>query len=415
MQHCDMKKLVLLYCMLFTLSGLNAQSVYPRYREYADLVKRADSLYKAGAYDASATCYNRAIGVRVEKGIPVSYADLHYSAACCWALAGLGDSAFVHLQAMAALGYSDPVSLGKDQDLASLHGDARWSGLINKVASALVRKELLKKTYEERTRFTGKEDETVFLPLHDNVKRLIQCDSLPFISLNYKNFRLFFRGNAYAAGHLPELKQQVSDAFAAVLAKLDANAYATGINLVLVDSRDELKEVTGIRALGGLALVGDNTVFLVFNGKRRLQAKHELFHLLSNDVWGNTFSRLLDEGGAVFADNECYAEDPIYGISAWFMASGKLLPFTALINDFDREAGKSDVIAYLESAAIFKYLYEKYGIPKLKRLRTEGFEKFKEIYGFSLFRLEKEWNEMINGVNIPKDIDWNKLLEEGCG
>ncbi len=414
MQHCDMKKLVLLYCMLFALSGLNAQNVYPRYREYADLVKRADSLYKAGVYDASATCYNRALGIRVEKGIPVPYAGLHYSAACCWALAGRADSAFAHLQAMAALGYSDPVSLGKDQDLASLHGDRRWTGLMDQVASALVRKEVLKKKYDERTRFSGK-DESVFLPLHDNVKQLIQCDSLPFISLNYQNFRLYFRGNGYAADHLPELKQQVSDAYIAVLVKLDANTYTSGINMVLVDSRDELRDVTGIRALGGLALVGDNTVFLVFNGKRRLQAKHELYHLVSNDMWGNTYSRLLDEGGAVFADNECYGKDPLYGISAWFKANRKLLPFTALINDFDREAGRSDVIAYLESAAIFKYLYEKYGIPKLKQLRTEGFEKFESIYGFPLARLEKEWNEMISGVKIPTDVDWNKLLEEGCG
>ena len=394
---------------------LQSQTGFPRYYEYAVYVTRADSLYKAGKFTASASCYIDAIAVRVEKGIAVPFVDLHYSAACSWALAGQGDSAFVHLNAAAVLGYSDPHYLEKDQDLISLHGDSRWPGLLKQITSIAERKQRIKKIYEERTRFTGGSHETVFFPLHENIRQLIQTDSLPFISLNYENFRLYFRGDGYTATHLRDLEQQLSGAFNKVLAALDIGSYSTGINVILVDSRAELQEVTGIAAYGGMAFVGDNAVFLVFNGKRRLQAKHEIFHLISQDAWGITTSRLLDEGGAVYADNECYFENPIYSISAWLKSDGRLLSFKSLITDFDNEARKSDVIAYLESATIFKYLYTQYGMEKLKRLRSEGFEKFEEIYGFPVTRLEKEWNQMISRIKIPEGVDWKKLLEEGCG
>jgi hypothetical protein len=366
-------------------------------------------------YRESATCYAHAIAVKVEKGIEIPYQELQYNEACAWALAGNADSAFHCLGAAVELGYTDAGTMVSDTTLASLKEDLRWPLMIGKVTAAASRKEQLKRIYDERTTFSGGSDETVFLPLHDNVKRLIQADSLPFISLNYQNFRLYFRGNAYAATHLSELKLLLTDAFAKVMVALDTTGYRSGINLILVDSREELKEVTGVAAFGGMALIGDNTLFLVFNGKRRLQAKHELYHLVSNDMWGKTGSRLLDEGGAVFTDNECYCKDPLYGISAWLKTQGRLLPFNALINNFDIEARKSDVIAYLESAAIFKYLYETYGIPKLKRLRTEGFGSFEAIYGFPAGRLEKEWNELISRVKIPRDIDWSRLLKEGCG
>ena len=410
-----MGKTLILFLLLLSAWPARAQTGFPHYYEYVALLTRADSLNSAGIYSGAAACYSQAIGVKVEKGFPVPLASLHYAAACSWSHAAMADSAFSHLDGAAASGYSDQDHLLRDPGLASLHADKRWPGLVAQVAAIAARKEKIGKLYAERTRFAGDSNETIFLPLHDNIKQLIQADSLPFISVNYQNFRLYFRGDSYAAQHLDELKPQLPAALKRVLETLDATEYHTGINLVLADSRDELKEVTGIAALGGMAMPGDNTLFLVFNGKRRLQAKHELFHLVSDDVWGYTASRLLDEGGAVFADNECYCSDPIFGISAWFKASGKLFTFDALIHDFDREAVKSDVIAYLESAAIFKFLYEQYGIPKLRRLRSEGFDNFEKIYGFPIERLEKDWNERISHTKVPQDVDWVRLLQEGCG
>jgi hypothetical protein len=409
------KNWFLIAVIVFTAGSTTGQTGFPFYYEYVKYATDADSLYKSGQFYQSARLYSKAINVRVEKGIPISYSDLHYNAACSWSLAGYADSSFVHLNSSARLGYSDLNHILNDPDLVNLHPDKRWEGIINEIKLNNEVSEKMHRIYDERTSFDQSRKEIIFMPLDDRVKQLIFNDTLPFISVNHENTRLYFKGRSYAADHLPELKQQLSLAYKKVLTVLDTPFYNKGINLIFADSREELKEITGIAAYGGFAMVGESTVFLVFNDKRRLQAKHELFHLISQDIWGMTLSRLLDEGGGVFADNECYCEDPIYGINAYLQKNRLLLPFDALISNFDQMAYKNDVVAYMESAGIFKYLCEKYGLQKLKQLRLNGFDKFEMIYGFSVFKLEKEWNSMISEVPVPQEIDWAKFLKEGCG
>jgi hypothetical protein len=410
-----MKNWLLIAGFIITTGICTGQTGFPFYYEYVKFATAADSLYKSGKYYQSALYYSKAISVKVEKGIPISYVDLHYNAACSWSMAGYADSSFSHLNSSVRLGYNDLYHLLNDADLVSLHPDSRWEKIIYGIKFNLETSEKIKRIYDERTWFDQSKKEIIFMPPDDRVKQLIFSDTLPFISVNYENTRLYFKGKSYAADHLPELKEQLSSAFKQVLSVLNTSFYNKGINLVFADSREELKEITGIAAYGGFAMVGKSTVFLVFNGKRRLQAKHELFHIISQDIWGTTSSRLLDEGGGVFADNECYCENPIYGISAYLLKNDLLLPFNALIENFDQMAYKSDVIAYLESAGIFKYLYEKYGIQKLKQLRLKGFDQFENIYGFSVIQLENEWRSMISTVPVPTEIDWAKLLKQGCG
>ena len=85
-----------------------------------------------------------------------------------------------------------------------------------------------------------------------------------------------------------------------------------------------------------------------------------------------------------------------------------------MVNSFDSQAKKSDVIAYIQSAGIVKYLYENYGVEKIKLLWTAGFENFNSIYGFPISQLETDWLNFIKTVPVPKDFDINKL-KEGCG
>ncbi len=72
------------------------------------------------------------------------------------------------------------------------------------------------------------------------------------------------------------------------------------------------------------------------------------------------------------------------------------------------------MIAYIQSAGVFKYLYEKYGVEKMKLLWSGGFEKFQSIYGFPVEQLEKDWLNFIKTIPVPNDFDIT-LLNEGCG
>ncbi|UPT66892.1 MAG: hypothetical protein M0D57_21095 [Sphingobacteriales bacterium JAD_PAG50586_3] len=181
-----------------------------------------------------------------------------------------------------------------------------------------------------------------------------------------------------------------------------------------VDSKEEMKRTIGL-SIKGAAFKGQDFVCFVYNDKIRPQFKHEIFHLISYEEWGYTTSRLLDEGAATFCDNECFYTNPIYTINAYLLKKKMLYALNDLVYNFDTVNAKNDVIAYLQSAGIVKYLYESYGVDKLKLLWLQGFDKFQAIYGFSLAQLDKDWKKHIATTPIPKDFDWNKLNTQGCG
>jgi hypothetical protein len=194
---------------------------------------------------------------------------------------------------------------------------------------------------------------------------------------------------------------------------LDITEYNNGIYLLAVDSKEEMQKVMGYKIKGGAAQ-GHDLVFFVYNSLIRPQFKHEIFHLISFETWGQTQYRLLDEGGATYTDNFCFYDNPMYSINAWYVNEKMLFPLRTLIDDFDACTKKSDVIAYIQSAGIFKYLYEKYGIAKMKLLWVKGFEEFTSIYGFPISQLESDWLAFIKRIPIPHDFDIQKL-KEGCG
>lgn len=408
---------IIVLFILFSISTYDGkgQTGFPGYYRWLELSGRADSLYQSGNYRESARTYRQAIDTKVERGIPVEYTSQHLAAACCWSLAGEADSAFFHLQQSLVSDFSDTLYLAGEKDMEWLHSDPRWRTTMLQAGKNRQRQEELAGIFQDRTSVPDGSTEVFFFPLSKTVKELVQADSLPFLSVNHENFRLLFKGKSYAVANLVRLKQQLSQSYRRVLTVLDTGDYLKGINLVFVDSREELRQVTGIAAFGGFALVGQDAVFLVFNDQRRLQATHELFHLVSHELWGITESRLLDEGGAVYTDDFCYGAGNIYGVNHWLLQNNHIFPLAGLISDFDGYARKNDVIAYFEAAGIFQYLLEKHGKAKLMKLRRDGFEQFGTIYGFSVADLEKAWHAFIGSRPVPEGIPWEKFLKEGCG
>jgi len=255
--------------------------------------------------------------------------------------------------------------------------------------------------------------EVIFRPPSDYVLDYIINDSIPLVSVQHDAFRIYFRDTSYTADHLPQIRQELDAAYHRILNVLNISGYAYGIYLVAVDSREEMKDLMGYEIKGGAAQ-GHDLVFFVFNPEIRPQFKHEIFHLMSYEAWGPTKHRLLDEGGATYTDNVCFYDNPMYSINAWYLQEKVLFSLESLIYDFDQKAKENDVIAYIQSAGIFKYLYEKYGVDKMKALWRRGFESFDEVYGFSVAQLEADWLHFISTVPLPEGFDINRL-REGCG
>lgn len=104
--------------------------------DYASLIIAADSLYTAKDYLNSARMYTAAFRANGWKGD----VDVHYNAACTWALAGNPDSAFLNLGKISGV-MTNLKHVTSDADLVTLHADKRWAPLVEKIKSNKARVE----------------------------------------------------------------------------------------------------------------------------------------------------------------------------------------------------------------------------------------------------------------------------------
>jgi C-terminal processing protease CtpA/Prc len=119
-------KLVQILCGLLLVCAIFA--VVPA-QTAAALSAQAEAAYQRKEYEKSAQLYLAAI----ERG--AQDPNVFYNAASSLALAGKKDEAFKLLEGAAAQGFSNIEHLKKDSDLHSLHGDARWQSVVEKIAA----------------------------------------------------------------------------------------------------------------------------------------------------------------------------------------------------------------------------------------------------------------------------------------
>ncbi len=407
-----MRYLLLASFLFITIHCSAQKSIDNGYYEYVRLMTEGDSLIRAKDYATAAQCYSDVARV-IYNGEPIVSSTAHYYAAFCWAQAHQPDSAFHHLNVLVNINYRNIDDLTQDSNFTSLHNDVRWKGIVAGVTRNAERAAAI----EERITFNEDSQEVIFYPLTPQAKKYLHNDTLPFIAVNHNNFRIYFRGNSYTAQRLPELKQAFTRAYHRALDVLELDHYPRGINVLLFEDREEMRALTGSGPKGGFALAADDMVLFNYNEARLFPPfTHELFHLISLRTWGNSNSRLLIEGSAVYAQKECnhLMANSIYSFCAQMKNTNQLFSLEKLVNDFNGAALESDMRAYLQAGGVFKYLLEHYGIDRVQQLWSKGFDAFETIYGFSLAELEKQWLATINAITPPNDVDWDTLFEKGC-
>lgn len=99
-------------------------------QDAATLTSRATAAYHRGAYAESAKLYTAAL----EHG--VTNPAIVYNAACSFALSNQPELAFQYLERAIDGGYRDLDNMIADRDLTSLHGDTRWTKILDKLGAA---------------------------------------------------------------------------------------------------------------------------------------------------------------------------------------------------------------------------------------------------------------------------------------
>jgi len=116
---------------------------------------------------------------------------------------------------------------------------------------------------------------------------------------------------------------------------------------------------------------------------------HETCHALSHTLWGKPHGLWLDEGLAVYSDDQ-WRGLPLYSVAKVLLDKGKLLPVDDLLdNNWIKKY--PDMVTYPELGSFVKFLYEKYGLDAVKNIWQNGAKNADSAFGKNISTLEAEW------------------------
>ncbi|MDZ7722310.1 MAG: hypothetical protein U5R06_05665 [candidate division KSB1 bacterium] len=171
----------------------------------------------------------------------------------------------------------------------------------------------------------------------------------PLREYKRSEYILYCKRDSYSERHIEGLLIQIEEAILRIKTLLEMDRLSKGVHLIMLDSREEMGRLFG-HNYKGLSIRKDDLALFVYNSETRPYFRHELFHLMAYRVWGDSKTRLLNEGGAMYADNRCLSyENPIIVINKYLLETHKWFDFQDLVTDFQEKVSKNDLIAYFQS------------------------------------------------------------------
>ena len=213
--------------------------------------------------------------------------------------------------------------------------------------------------------------------------------------------------------HPSEAEKYIGD-----LVKLRENVVAKIMSVLQVQLRGKIiiffypTEMTKLSLIfhSGLGLAYKNTIAEVFMASQNLDPYHELTHAVARQI--GSPPALLSEGLAVFMQmGSRYEGKDIDAICAENLTKGRLIPLEVLFNYTEIGSQESQFdISYPEAASFVKYIVQKYGIDKFKKIYsrmkspTDSFQQVTNLKTFdnvckrSLAWLEEDWKSYLRQI-----------------
>ncbi len=131
-------------------------------------------------------------------------------------------------------------------------------------------------------------------------------------------------------------------------------------------------------------------------------------HVMAGNAWKGKPKFWINEGFAVYSDEMWYGF-PLHDLNKYLLLEKKLIPLGELIENFRYY---SDMVSYPQAGSFVKYLYEQYGVDKIKDLWKSGAAKnFKRVLGKDIAALEKDWHGKLMEADATK-IKYNFSLNK---
>jgi hypothetical protein len=213
-----------------------------------------------------------------------------------------------------------------------------------------------------------------------------------------EHFRLHFEPNALAETRIEDLKRWQEKAFASNLQLLNLGDYSFQTDIFIVASRERMKQLIG-NETNGVAFPSTKVICFIFNEKINASGSHELMHVMAIRAWGGKPKTWINEGFATYSDDIWYGYK-LHDLNKYLLQEKKLIPLEKLIENF---RGYADMVTYPQAGSFVKYLYEQYGVEKVKDLWKSGAVKdVKRVLGKDVATLEKEWHSKLMKADASK-------------
>ncbi|MFW6131990.1 MAG: hypothetical protein ACOC5F_05285 [Candidatus Aminicenantaceae bacterium] len=204
------------------------------------------------------------------------------------------------------------------------------------------------------------------------------------------HFRLYFEEESYAHKNISILKNGSEKSYSHILSLLNEKNYNDTIHVFIVDSRTKMKDLLGWET-NGSAFPKHNVVCYIYSQLIKANTSHEIMHIISMNLWGNS-DPWIREGLAVYSDDNWHGYS-LHGLCKYLMLKGKLLPLKNIMTKFN---SYDDLLTYPQAGSFVKFLYENYDLEIVQYVWKKGWRSIHEIIGKDLGVLEQEWHNIIN-------------------
>ena len=226
------------------------------------------------------------------------------------------------------------------------------------------------------------------------------------------HFRIHYPRTSFAAKELPTIQRNLEDARTLALAHLGTLDYERVVDVFLVDTRADVTKLMGHGATGMANWYG-HFVILVHNPVWEAFIRHEILHVYHENVWGMGAEpfQWFQEGLATYSHGLCgpyemeeittylHRQSMLYGLDELFRSFGQL----------------DEMIRNIQAASLVSYLYERYGMAKVRELWVEGVDKIDSVLGISSEELEAQFFQHLESKrDYGRTIDWKILHDKGC-
>ena len=228
-----------------------------------------------------------------------------------------------------------------------------------------------------------------------------------------RHVRVHFQAGSYAANHIDQFVKDAEEGRANGLRLLGEKRFVPRIDVFHLTSRDQVKRLTGY-AVRGWTDPESRTVLLVRSSSANQGERHEIAHVLSHSIWGHSRDWLstgwMSEALATYAGGPCsgYSIDEIV---AYLDRRDELIGLDSLATGF---RSFNDLVAYLQAGSFFGYVLDQYGLPRVRALWEQGFERLESIVGKTPAAIDAEWRTHLRTAYPAPKVDWAPIKQLGC-